>query len=163
MYEKFQIKVWLAPLYLMYYVGIYSFKHDLTRIVEPMRYAAHVGEETGNIEESITCELCLSLLQLESRSLSKSVDYMNEIRKKMLFYGLTTLHELSTPTLQSLETLVGFRDISLFTTHQQSDGIIFLFTHFHIMMLSLIFGDVDEAARSSKYLRAFSSDRKSVV
>jgi hypothetical protein len=157
MYEKFNIKVWLAPLYIMYFLGIHSFKHELSSNIEPMRYAAHVGEETGNIEESITCELFLSFVQLEARSLLKSVNSMNEIRKKMLFYGLTTLHELSTPTLQSLQTLIGYRDIISITTYQQSDGVIFLFTHFHIMMLSLIFGDVDTAAVSSKHLRTFSA------
>ena len=157
MYEKFKIKVWLAPLCLMYYLGIHTFKHKITTVTEPMRYAAQIGEEAGNIEESIVCELFLSFLQFETRSLFKSVTVLCELRKKMVFYGLTTIHELSVPTVQSLQTLSGCHDMSCNATYNESDGLVFLFAHFHVMMLSLIFGDVDTAAESSKYLRAFSA------
>ncbi len=157
MYEKFRIKVWLAPLWIVYYLGIHTFKHKLSSVLNPLRYAAQIGEETGNIEESSVCELALSLIQLESRSLLKSMNSMNELRIKMLFYGLTTIYELSTPTFQSLQTLIGNRDMKTITIYKESDGLIFLFNQFHVMMLSVIFGDINTAAESSKHLRSFSA------
>jgi hypothetical protein len=157
MYEKFKIKVWLAPLWIMFYFGIHTFNHKLSSALEPMQYAAQIGEETGNIEESTACEFSITLLQWESRSLLKSVNSISELRRKMLFYGLTAVHELSTPTFQTLQVLVGHRDIEAVTMYKESDGLIFLFNHFNVMMLSVIFGDIDSAAKSSKHLRSLSA------
>ena len=156
MYEKFNIKVWFAPLAIMYYLGVHSFKHKIMSIVEPLQYAAQVGEETGNIEEGIFCEVAACFVQYEFISLLKNINLLREVQKKMLVYGLATLHALSTPTMESFEVLVGLRDIDSCTKYQKSDGIIFVFAHCYSMMLNIIFGNVDAAAQSSTHLTYFS-------
>jgi hypothetical protein len=156
MYEKFRIKVWLAPLSMMYHMGVHLFKHKISSVLQPLRYAAQIGEETGNIEESITCELSFWFLQIESRPLFEIEKNLIELQRKMSFYGLATMLTLSMSILEFLQILTGSREKDSMTKHQASDGLVYVFSQFFSMMLAFIFGDHEAAASCSYHIRPFS-------
>jgi hypothetical protein len=157
MYDKFAIKVWLAPLYIMYYMGIHSFKHPISTMLQPLEYAKQVGAETGNIEESFVCGILINFLQVESRSLAETETRYLELFEKISYYGLTNLLVVSAPSLKAIQCLKGHCNIDSMSKDNGVDGLLRIFTFYHIMMLSFLFGDIDTAASSAKHLRLVSA------
>lgn len=51
--EKFLAKVWLARVYAAVYGVVYSWTRPPHESFEPLKYAYHVGLETGDIEVRI--------------------------------------------------------------------------------------------------------------
>jgi hypothetical protein len=157
MYEKCNEKVWLAPLSLLYYLGIHSFKHPIKTMVDPMRYAQRIGAETGNIEESLVCGLGIYFSQLEMKPLGELEVSFHELREQMSFYGFTNILNFSSPSFEAVHVLMGHKSMDSLKGYQESDALLFIFAQFYVMMLSFLFGDVEEAAKSSTHLRMVSA------
>jgi hypothetical protein len=158
MHSKHAIKVWLAPLYVMYYMGIHSFKYPIYTMIQPLEFAQQIGAETGNIEQSFICGIIINFIQGEYRSLAETEIRYRELIEKMSHYGLTNIIIVSTPSFKAIQCLLGHCNIDSITKHKvAADGLLFVFKMFHIMMLSYFFGDFDLAASISKHLRMASA------
>jgi hypothetical protein len=158
MYEKLQVKVWLAPLSLLYYMGIHVFKHPVTSIVNPMRLAQRVGAETGNIEESLICGLLNHFSQIEMRSLVETELLYEDIRVQISFYGFTNVLKFSAPSLDAMHVWMGRSNRDIFERFKEDDcdKLIFIFAQY-VMQLSFVFGDIESAFTSSKHIRIVSA------
>ena len=157
MYEKLNVKVWLAPLSLLYYLGIHTFKHPVTSIVNPMRNAQRVGAESGNMEESMICGLLNHFSQLEMKSLVETESLYNELRGQISFYGFTNILKFSSPSLEAMHVWMGLASIDVLNRYESSDKLIFVFSQFYVMQLSFAFGDIKNAVKSSTHIRLVSS------
>jgi hypothetical protein len=160
MYEKLNVKVWLAPLTLLYYMGIHTFKHPVSTIVNPMRLAQRVGAETGNIEESLICGLLNHFSQLEMKSLVETELLYNDIRGQISLYGFANILKFTAPSLYAMHVWMGRSNMDGLKRYKNGcdcDELIFIFAQFYVMQLSFVFGDIESAFKSSKHLRIVSS------
>jgi hypothetical protein len=159
LYEKLPVKVWFAPLSLLYYMGIHVFKHPITSIVNPMRVAERVGAETGNTEESLICGLLSHFSQLEMKSLVETELSYEDIRAQISFYGFTNVLKFSAPSLDAMHVWMGLSSMDILEQYKGDgcDALIFIFAQFYVMQLSFVFGDIENAFRSSKNIRVVSA------
>ena len=165
MHEEFKIKVWFPRLAITYYLGVYSFKHPLPTILEPMQQAMRIGIETGDLESAMACGVVRCFVQIEFRPLAESEANYQSLREQVKVYNQQTAYEVTKPNLQLVQNLMGRGSLrpsilcgEIIPEHelallQEPGGPLFNFVHGCTMMLGYLFGDLEQATRSSKALR----------
>lgn len=163
------MRVWLPRVAAIYWLGIHTFKHPLATIITPLRRAQRVGIETGDIEFSLACGVSHVWAQFETRPLIEVEAAYQVLREQMIFYGQETVLDMTKPSLQAIHNLMGrgsvgpttlsgeVMDEDLLFEMRDSNGKLYEYSHFHLMMLAYLFGDHVKAAEYSKLLRPASN------
>jgi hypothetical protein len=164
--EKFQLRVWLPRVAGIYWLGIHTFKHPLATIITPLKRAQRVGIETGGIEFALACGVAHVWARFETSPLPEVEAAYKVLREQIIFYGLKNILSMTKPVLQAIHNLMDRGSVGPPTTlsgeimdesslHEmkESNGKLFEFAHFHLMMLAYLFGEYVEATEYSKLLR----------
>jgi histidine kinase len=168
LHDRYRVKVWLPRLSATYYLGIHGFKHPISTSLEPLQLAQRVGTETGDMGVALLCGVLHCFSQLETRPLPVTEAQYQRLREQMTFYGQKTPLEITKPSLQAIHNLMGrgnmdpttlcgeIMDEGAMRELEESKGKLFVFAHFYLMLLGYLFGDYEQAAKSSKVLRVAS-------
>lgn len=152
-----------------YFLFIHFWKDTVPSAAEPLSYTFEVGMSTGDIEFGMVAMLTATWTQFEVRCLPDVEKDYQRLRERISFYGQSNLMTMTRPALQCIHNLLGrnaeptmlvgdIMDETTLHQLQETNELFFVFAHFHLMMLSYLFGDTEKATACAKVVAPMTKD-----
>ena len=143
---------------------VHFWKDTIPSATKQLNHAFEVGMSTGDIEFAMAARMGAIWTQFERRPLSDVENEYQRFRERAMFYRQQTMFETTKPVLQCIHNLLGrgtagptllvgeIMGTDELQELKQTNELLFVFSHCHLMMLSYLFNDIEKATACAKIL-----------
>lgn len=166
MYERFGYPVWLPRVASGYYIFVHYWIGTIESSLDPLKAAYEIGMTHGDVEFAFAAAMTHTFVQFETRPLLETLSAYERLRERMLFYSQKTVWDTTRPFCQCIHNLLGragpggptvlegeILDHGTLCHFQEHSAMLFLFANVHLMVLSYLFGDTEQATECAKVIR----------
>lgn len=162
MCDQFDAKAWFCRTSAIYYFCIHSWTHPLKEGIAPLKHAAQIGIETGDIEFAMFNDIASCCISCGVVPVPELIVTIENLCDRLEFYGLRTNQKLVKPMQQLLYNLSGrysgnaavltgaVMDFALVHEWKDKHETVYRYSHVVQMALACLFWDYERAAESSE-------------
>jgi hypothetical protein len=155
----------LARVSDLFYLGVSSWKDPAEVYLDALKRGVRAGLETGDVEFALVNAIAAAFNQYERCPLRHVEAEYVRAKEQIVFYGHEAVLTVTKPMLQTIHNLTGraHGNVNVLTGEimneeelrefRRTNETLFIFAHFHKMLLSYLFGEVDKAASFSKIIQ----------